>query len=370
MTHDNRLAAFVHTLRFEAQGILGVELRPQTRSFRHSAPARISTCTCPTAWCAATLLNSPEDCGRYVLGILRDRGSRGGSAFVHDSLRVGMQLQISRPRNLFPLEENAAHSVLVAGGIGVTPIYCMFNRLRALGRSVELLYCARSRQEAAFVEELAASDAAIQLHFDDEKGGPMDLGAFLGARASTAHFYCCGPTPMIDAFETHCERLGHPHVHIERFAAAPPAARRASAPGAQHEHRGAERQVVARRPAGSWRGGRLQLPRGRLRFLRDPCAGRRAGASRRRPDQGGKDRQPDHDGLRVRLQGIAPGARPLIPGYSRVAFGPAFVTPVFAWGSSPATAGIAFRGTKSVTVIFLRTCFGRFRYLAKSLFRG
>ncbi len=170
-----------------------------------------------------SLLNSPEDCGRYVLGILRDRGSRGGSAFVHDSLRVGMQLQISRPRNLFPLEENAAHSVLVAGGIGVTPIYCMFNRLRALGRSVELLYCARSRQEAAFVEELAASDAAIQLHFDDEKGGPMDLGAFLGARASTAHFYCCGPTPMIDAFETHCERLGHPHVHIERFAAAPQA---------------------------------------------------------------------------------------------------------------------------------------------------
>ena len=323
MTHDNRLAAFVHTLRFEAQGILGVELRPQVFP-PFSAGAHIDLHPPNGLVRSYSLLNSPEDCGRYVLGILRDRGSRGGSAFVHDSLRVGMQLQISRPRNLFPLEENAAHSVLVAGGIGVTPIYCMFNRLRALGRSVELLYCARSRQEAAFVEELAASDAAIQLHFDDEKGGPMDLGAFLGARASTAHFYCCGPTPMIDAFETHCERLGHPHVHIERFAAAPqaPAAPQGSYEvrlAQRHEHRGAERQVVARRPAGSWRGGRLQLPRGRLRFLRDPCAGRRAGASRRRPDQGGKDRQPDHDGLRVRLQGIAPGARPLIPGYSRVA---------------------------------------------------
>ncbi len=225
MTHDNRLAAFVHTLRFEAQGILGVELRPQGDQVfpPFSAGAHIDLHLPNGLVRSYSLLNSPEDCGRYVLGILRDRGSRGGSAFVHDSLRVGMQLQISRPRNLFPLEENAAHSVLVAGGIGVTPIYCMFNRLRALGRSVELLYCARSRQEAAFVEELAASDAAIQLHFDDEKGGPMDLGAFLGARASTAHFYCCGPTPMIDAFETHCERLGHPHVHIERFAAAPQA---------------------------------------------------------------------------------------------------------------------------------------------------
>ena len=227
MTHDNRLAAFVHTLRFEAQGILGVELRPQDQVFPpFSAGAHIDLHLPNGLVRSYSLLNSPEDCGRYVLGILRDRGSRGGSAFVHDSLRVGMQLQISRPRNLFPLEENAAHSVLVAGGIGVTPIYCMFNRLRALGRSVELLYCARSRQEAAFVEELAASDAAIQLHFDDEKGGPMDLGAFLGARASTAHFYCCGPTPMIDAFETHCERLGHPHVHIERFAAAPRPRRR------------------------------------------------------------------------------------------------------------------------------------------------
>lgn len=225
MTHDNRLVAFVHTLRFEAQGILGVELRPQGDQVfpSFSAGAHIDLHLPNGLVRSYSLLNSPEDCGRYVLGILRDRGSRGGSAFVHDSLRVGMQLQISRPRNLFPLEENAAHSVLVAGGIGVTPIYCMFNRLRALGRSVELLYCARSRQEAAFVEELAASDAAIQLHFDDEKGGPMDLGAFLGARASTAHFYCCGPTPMIDAFETHCERLGHPHVHIERFAAAPQA---------------------------------------------------------------------------------------------------------------------------------------------------
>ncbi|MEN1478041.1 oxidoreductase, partial [Pseudomonas aeruginosa] len=96
MTHDNRLAAFVHTLRFEAQGILGVELRPQGDQVfpPFSAGAHIDLHLPNGLVRSYSLLNSPEDCGRYVLGILRDRGSRGGSAFVHDSLRVGMQLQI------------------------------------------------------------------------------------------------------------------------------------------------------------------------------------------------------------------------------------------------------------------------------------
>ncbi|MFC5695431.1 PDR/VanB family oxidoreductase [Pseudomonas sp. GCM10022186] len=225
MTHNNTLTAFVHTLRFEAEGIISVELRPHgDQVFVPFTPgAHIDLHLANGLVRSYSLLNSPEDSGRYVVGILRDRNSRGGSAYVHQNLRVGMQLQISPPRNLFQLDESAEHSVLVAGGIGITPIYCMLNRLRALGRSVELLYCARTRKEAAFVEELAASDANIQLHFDDEKGGPIDLEAFLAARPSTAHFYCCGPTPMIDAFENLCESLGHPNVHIERFAAAPQA---------------------------------------------------------------------------------------------------------------------------------------------------
>lgn len=227
MTHNNTLTAFVHTLRFEAEGIISVELRPYGDQVfpAFTAGAHIDLHLGNGLVRSYSLLNSPEDSGRYVVGILRDRNSRGGSAYVHQNLRVGMQLQISPPRNLFQLDESAEHSVLVAGGIGVTPIYCMLNRLRALGKSAEMLYCARSRKEAAFVEELAASGANIKLHFDDESGGPIDLKAFLAARPSTAHFYCCGPTPMIDAFENLCESLGHPNVHIERFAAAaPPAA--------------------------------------------------------------------------------------------------------------------------------------------------
>lgn len=222
MTQDNRLAAFVHTLRFEAEGIIGVELRPRGDTvFAPFTPgAHIDLHLDNGLVRSYSLCNSPEDPGRYVLGILRDRNSRGGSAYVHQNLRVGMPLTISPPRNHFPLHEDAAHTVLVAGGIGVTPLYCMFNRLRALNRSVELLYCARSRREAAFVEALAAvTDAPVRLHFDDEQGGAIDLQAFLAERPSTAHFYCCGPTPMIEAFERLCDTLGHGNAHVERFAA-------------------------------------------------------------------------------------------------------------------------------------------------------
>jgi len=159
-----------------------------------------------------------------VVGILRDRASRGGSRYVHEQLRVGTQLQISQPRNNFALDTRASHSVLVAGGIGITPIYCMFRQLLALGRSAELIYCARSRAEAALVDEISGLGAKVLYHFNDEKGGLPDLASYLAGRPADTHFYCCGPTPMLDAFEQTCERLGYPHAHIERFTAAEVAA--------------------------------------------------------------------------------------------------------------------------------------------------
>lgn len=225
MTSQSTVMAFVHTLRYEAEGIISVELRPQgdTVFAPFEAGAHINLHLPNGLVRSYSLLNSPDDHGRYQIGILRDRNSRGGSRYMHESLRIGMQLSITQPRNLFPLDEGAGHTVLVAGGIGITPIYCMLNRLRQQGKSVELLYCARSRREAAFVAALEASGAQVTWHFDDEQGGPIDLKAFLAERPASAHFYCCGPTPMIDAFENHCESLGHPNVHVERFAAAPQA---------------------------------------------------------------------------------------------------------------------------------------------------
>jgi len=222
MSNSNTITALVHTLRYEAEGIISVELRPwgDTVFAPFDAGSHIDLHLPNGLVRSYSLLNSPSEQGRYVVGILRDRKSRGGSEYVHAQLRVGMQLKISQPRNNFALDANARHSVLVAGGIGITPIYCMFRQLLALGKSAQLIYCARSRREAALIEALVGLDAKVVYHFNDEKGVPPDLAQYLAGQPVDTHFYCCGPTPMLDAFESTCESLGYPHAHIERFAAA------------------------------------------------------------------------------------------------------------------------------------------------------
>lgn len=217
------LNAFVHTLRYEAEEVISVEFRPVagTEFPAFDAGSHIDLHLPNGMVRSYSLCNPSTDRGRYVVGVLRDRASRGGSRCVHEQLRIGMRMQISAPRNNFPLQEDAAHSVLIAGGIGVTPILCMARRLKDLGRSFELLYFARSRTGAAFLEALQALGAPMLTHFDDEQGGPPDLKALLARRAADAqtHYYACGPSVMLDAFERQCAALGHAQAHIERFAA-------------------------------------------------------------------------------------------------------------------------------------------------------
>jgi vanillate O-demethylase ferredoxin subunit len=207
-------------MRFEATGIVSVEFRsPDGAELPpFEAGAHIDLHLPNGIVRSYSLSNSPKERHRYVVGVLNDRNSRGGSRYVHEQLRVGSVISISAPRNNFPLDESASHTVLIAGGIGITPIYCMFNHLRGLGKPVELLYCARSRSEAAFCDELLAQEG-VHAHFDQEQGGAPDLRSFLASKPAGAHFYCCGPTPMLNAFEKLGEELGLPNVHIERFAA-------------------------------------------------------------------------------------------------------------------------------------------------------
>lgn len=211
----------VHAIRLEARGIVSVELRLPAGSDLppFSAGSHIDLHLPNGMVRSYSLLNSPAERHRYLVGVLNDRNSRGGSRFVHEQLRVGSSLDIAAPRNNFELNEACDQSVLLAGGIGVTPILCMYNRLRAINRPVELLYCARSKAEAAFVDELTGSGGQVKTHFDDEAGGPPDLLEMLAGHSPDAHFYCCGPAPMLNAFETACMELGYGNVHIERFAA-------------------------------------------------------------------------------------------------------------------------------------------------------
>ncbi len=155
----------------------------------------------------------------YTVGIKKDVGSRGGSKWIHDHLKVGMTLMADLPRNNFPLKEDAAHTMLFAGGIGITPIYSMFKRLEDLGRPVELYYSARSRTDAAFLRELS-SKSNVRFHFDEEANGKfLDISGLVAASPKGAHLYCCGPAPMLTAFEAAGVASGRApdEIHVEYF---------------------------------------------------------------------------------------------------------------------------------------------------------
>lgn len=169
-----------------------------------------------------SLCNSQEDGDRYVVGVKRDPHGRGGSLAAHDELRVGSVIAVGPPRNDFAVREDAPHSVFIAGGIGITPIVSMIDRLRSLGRPWELHYSVRRRLEAAFLDRLRGDSA--QLHVDQECGGLLDIAAAVAAAPPGAHLYCCGPAPMLDAFESATRGLPPAQVHMERFAAATEAA--------------------------------------------------------------------------------------------------------------------------------------------------
>ena len=157
------------------------------------------------------------DC--YRIGVLRERESRGGSAFVADRLATGDRLAITGPRNHFRLDESAGAYVLIAGGIGITPLVAMTHRLVELGRPVELHYLVRERSRAAFVEELESilPAGALHLHVDAEGAAP-DVAAIAGRPAADRQLYACGPGGLLDAIRAATSHWPAGHVHFEQFA--------------------------------------------------------------------------------------------------------------------------------------------------------
>lgn len=171
-----------------------------------------------------SLVNDQSETHRYVVAVNKDASSRGGSSSIHSTLRVGDLITVSHPRNNFALHETAEQSVFIAGGIGVTPILSMIRRLEALGRPWTLVYAARTRSAAAFLDELNAirPNVHVNMHadFDDERGGRVfDLAAIVDGAPAQAHLYCCGPVPMLQAFEAATSGRPADHVHVEYFQA-------------------------------------------------------------------------------------------------------------------------------------------------------
>ncbi|KVQ83163.1 Vanillate O-demethylase oxidoreductase [Burkholderia multivorans] len=171
-----------------------------------------------------SLCNSPSEAGVYRLGVLRERESRGGSIAMH-ACEPGTTLEIGEPRNHFPLDPHAAHSVLLAGGIGITPLLSMALHLAETGRSFELHYCAREPARAAFVDRLDTPplNARTRLWFDDAPAGQrIDFAQVLGKPDAHTHLYVCGPAGFIAAAlgAAAQARWNPANVHREYFGAA------------------------------------------------------------------------------------------------------------------------------------------------------
>ena len=165
-----------------------------------------------------SLTNATSERDRYVVGVARDRASRGGSSFIHDHLRVGDILRVGPPRNLFKLDEQAPASVLIGGGIGVTPLICMAHRLNELGREWTIHYAVRSRDEAAFMRELRGYGERLHLHCDDEHGAVLDLRPIVERASPDTQLYCCGPNAMMRTFGDLTRHLDPGRIHVEHFS--------------------------------------------------------------------------------------------------------------------------------------------------------
>ena len=135
---------------------------------------------------------------RYRIAVLKTAASRGGSEAVHARLQAGSALRISVPRNLFPLQPQSPWSLLVAGGIGITPLLSMAAALHAAGSPFELHYCARSRGAMAFVDELLRSPFARAMHLHPDDEAAFDAARVLAGRPGDARLYVCGPQGFMD----------------------------------------------------------------------------------------------------------------------------------------------------------------------------
>ena len=171
-----------------------------------------------------SLCNDPKESHRYLIGVLKDPSSRGGSRGMHEQIHVGDVLEISAPKNHFPLAHEARKSLLLAGGIGITPILCMAERLSAIEADFEMHYCTRSRDRTAFSERIERSsfDSKVQFHFDDaETSQRLNLAQLLQVPQAGTHLYVCGPKGFMDVVLKTARDAGWPEhqLHYEFFAA-------------------------------------------------------------------------------------------------------------------------------------------------------
>lgn len=175
---------------------------------------------------AYSLLGSPRDRSCYQIAVRRQEPSHGGSVYLHDQVSVGDILHIGLPANLFPLDRLASRQLLIAGGIGITPLMSYLHERANLPASFQLHYAFRDAEHAAFVDRLRGQLGEDLRTYNTARGQIIDPGRLLAAQPLGTHVYVCGPHGLIEAVVEATRALGWPrsHLHFERFAASAPGA--------------------------------------------------------------------------------------------------------------------------------------------------
>jgi len=178
-----------------------------------------------------SLCNDPAERRRYCIAVLRDPQSRGGSWHLHDTVRAGDLVEVSMPRNSFPLAAAAEHHLLLAGGIGIAPIMAMIATLRTRQADFSVHYCTRAPERTAFRDELflLTAEGRVRLHHDG--GDPargLDIAALLREPRAGTHLYYCGPEGMMAAAKAAAAGWPPDTVHCEYFTPSPEMRRQAA----------------------------------------------------------------------------------------------------------------------------------------------
>ena len=220
----DQLSARVLTRTTEAEGIVSFELVSSDGAPLppFDAGAHIDVHVSGEIVRQYSLCNDPSERHRYVIAVLRDPQSRGGSVAMHESVRAGDLLPISAPRNHFELKP-AKRYLLLAGGIGVTPILAMAKYLAQVDADFDMHYCTRSLERTAFLGHIKGSTfaARVSMHVDAGPGArPADWPALLRNPDPDTHVYMCGPTGFLKHVSAAAAACGWSaeQIHLEYFS--------------------------------------------------------------------------------------------------------------------------------------------------------
>lgn len=211
----------VSAMRLECPDVLSIELRHiNGHALSPAAPGSHVDVRFSNGVARPYSVVSDHD-GIYVLAVKRESASQGGSAYVHDRLRVGDIVQVSAPRNHFALVDKAGPALLIAGGIGITPLLPMAKALERNGSPWRLHYATRDAALAPFARELRQLGERVRMH-SSRAAGRIDMAPLIADAEPGTHFYCCGPASMLDAFAEATRHIDPDRVHMERFGATAP----------------------------------------------------------------------------------------------------------------------------------------------------